>query len=164
MFAISFCCNGYGYIRRILELLPYIQNDIPTTISVASVITEYLKSADFVPLSPRIESLLLQNVLQWLLSDQLDIRCNATRILFNLSRNPENGKIINHQLISLVDSDNVYIKNLILRNIYKREVVTEKTREYIVSKCENDACFVVRMVCGEVKEQYQQSGHTSPTI
>ena len=145
---------GIDTYTDILELMPYIQNDVPTTIVVTRVIAEYLEVNDDVTFPQKIESIILQNVLQWLCSDQLDIRWNATRILFTLARNPENSSIVNHRLISLVDSDNVYIKNLIMRNIYKMDEITAQTREYIVSKCENDACFVVRKVCKEIKEKY----------
>ena len=30
--------------------------------------------------------------------------------------------------------------------------LTAETKEYIISKCKYDANFVVRMVCGEIKE------------
>lgn len=149
-----FSAMGIDTYTDILELMPYIQNDVPTTIVVTRVIAEYLEVNDDVTFPPKIESIILQNVLQWLCSDQLDIRWNATRILFTLARNPENSSIVNHRLISLVASDNVYIKNLIMRNIYKMDEITAQTREYIVSKCENDACFVVRKVCKEIKEKY----------
>lgn len=149
-----FTAMGIDTYTDILELMPYIQNDVPTTIVVTRVIAEYLEIKDDVTFPPKIESIVLQNVLQWLCADQLDIRWNATRILFTLARNPENSTIVNHRLISLVDSDNVYIKNLIMRNIYKTYEIAAQTREYIVSKCENDACFVVRKVCKEIKEKY----------
>ena len=149
-----FSVMGVDTYADILELMPYIQNDVPTTIAVTRVIAEYLEAADNVAFPPKIESVVLQNVLQWLCADQIDIRWNATRILLNLSRNPENSNIVNHRLISLVDSDNVYIKNLIMRNIYKVDGITTQTKEYVVSKCEHDACFVVRKVCEAVKEEY----------
>lgn len=148
-----FSAMGIDSYTDILELMPYIQNDVPTTIVVARVIAEYLDAKDDITFPSKIESIILQNVLQWLCSDQLDIRWNATRILFALSRNPENSNIVNHRLISLVDSDNVYIKNLIIRNIYKVDQISTQTREYIVSKCQNDACFVVRKMCKEIKEK-----------
>lgn len=97
----------------------------------------------------------MQNVMQWLCSDQLTIRWNATRILLKLSRNPENREIVNHRLIYLADSDNVYIKNFIMRNIYKTEEISESTRDYVISKCENDPNYVVRMVCADVKNEHQ---------
>ena len=138
---------------EILELMPYIQKDIPTTISVSRMIVEYLETTDDTQLPSKIESIILQNVLQWLSADRLEIRFNALKILLYLSRNPENGRIVNRQLISLVDSDNVYIKNYILQNMYAVDAITEITREYIVSKCENDACYMVRRVCSQIQEQ-----------
>lgn len=49
--------------------MPYIQNDIPTTLAVTGFIAEYLNMADTVVLSGRVESIVLQNVLQWLRSE-----------------------------------------------------------------------------------------------
>lgn len=138
----------------ILELLPYIQNDIPTTIAVTRIIVEYLEASDDVVLPKKIEVVVLQNALQWKCSDYLDVRWNAITILLKMARNPENCGIVNHQLISLIDSENVYIKNLILCNIYRESGISEATRNYIVSKCENDANFVTRKVCKEIKDEY----------
>lgn len=139
---------------NILELMPYIQNDIATTTSVAKIIIEYLEVSETVVLPKRIEGIVLQNVLQWLHSDYLDIRWIATRILIAIIRNPENENIVNHQILNLVDTDNVYIKNLIMRNIYHMKGITDKTKDYVISKCEKDTNFVVRMVCEEETKKY----------
>ena len=132
--------------------MPYIQNDIPTTPAVTGFIAEYLNMADTVVLSGRVESIVLQNVLQWLRSEYSDIRWNAMRIFLTMSRNKENYGITNRQLISIFDSNDVYIKNLIMRHLHKVNGITDGTREYIISKCKHDANFVVRMVCDEVEK------------
>ena len=49
-------------------------------------------------------------------------------------------------------SNSVYIKNLIIRNLDKINGITDKTKEYIISKCRHDANFVVRMICDEVEK------------
>lgn len=134
---------------EVLELMPYVQNDIATMISVAGTVDHYLECTDDVVLPTKIESVVLQNVLQWLRSDNLDIRCIATRILLSLARNPENESVVNRQLLSLIDSECVYIKNLILRRIGKTKGISDATKTYITTKCENDPCYVVRMVCAE---------------
>ena len=137
----------------ILELMPYIQDDVATTIALTHLIVEYLESSDTVILPTRVEAIVLQNVLQWVHSEHSDIRWNATRILLFLSRNPENYGVINHQLVSLIDSNSVYIKNLIMWHLHEIDGITAETREYIVTKCNHDANFVVRMVCAEVEER-----------
>ena len=78
---------GKDVYGDILELMPYIQGDVATTIAVTRLITEYLETADTVMLPARVESIVLQNVLQWIRSEYLDI---TTRILLTLSRNLEN--------------------------------------------------------------------------
>lgn len=113
--------------------MPYIQGDIPTTISVTNLIVEYLENSDDVVLPQRVESIILQNVLQWLQSEHIDIRWNATRILLTMSRNPENDGVVNHQLVNLIDSNSAYIKNLIMRHLHKMRGITDKTREHIIN-------------------------------
>lgn len=142
--------NVYG---DILELMPYIQGDVATTISVTRSIVEYLETTDSVVLPTKVESIVLQNALQWLHSEHLDIRWNATRILLAMARNTENNGIVSNQLVNLVDTDSVYIKNLIMRQLYRVKGINDDTKKYIISKCEHDANFVVRMVCSEVKDK-----------
>lgn len=59
---------------------------------------------------------------------------------------------MNRQIVNLVDSECIYIKNLIITRIYTMKGIWDKTRDYVVSKCENDECFIVRMVCAEQKK------------
>ena len=143
---------GKDVYADILELMPYIQGNVTTTIAVTNLIVEYLENSDDVMLPARVEAAILQNVLQWLHSEYTDIRWNATRILLTMSRNPENCGIVNHQLMNLIDSDSVYIKNLIIRHLHKMNGITDRTKEYIIPKCKQDANFVVRMVCDEVEK------------
>lgn len=147
---LLYTAMGKDVYADILELMPYIQGDVSTTISVTHLIVEYLESSENVMLQSRVEAIILQNVLQWLHSEYTDIRWNATRILLTMSRNLENCGIVNHQLVNLVDSNSVYIKNLIIRHLHKIDGITDETKEYIISKCRHDANFVVRMVCDEV--------------
>lgn len=134
-----------------LELIPLIQGDTATTISVAQMIDKYLEVTANVTFPQRIEGIVLQNVLQWLNLENLDIRCIAARILLTLARNPENESIVNRRLLNLIETECVYIKNMVQRRIEKAKGITEKTKDYIFSKCENDPCYVVRMVCEEEK-------------
>lgn len=136
----------------ILELMPFIQGDIATTNAVTQLIVEYLEMSDDIMLPARVETLILQNVLQWLHSENTGIRYNATRILIAMSRNPDNYGVVNHKLVNLIDSESVYIKNLILRQLSKMEGITDGTKEYIFSKCKHDANYIVRMICSKVEK------------
>lgn len=155
---------GTDCYSNILELMPLIQDDTATTISVTNIIAEFFEVEENISFSKEIEAIVLQNVLQWLHSNHLDIRWNATRILLALLRNPNNKNVINHQIINLINSDNVYIKNLIMRDIYKNNGIFPVTRDYVVSKCENDFNFVVRMVCEEEKKKYQDDNFAGKII
>ena len=146
---------GKDVYNDILELMPYIQDSVATIIAVTNLIIRYLETTDTIMLPARIEAIILQNVLQWLHSEFLDIRWNATRILFTLSRNSENKGIVNHQLVTLVDTGSVYIKNLIMRHLHEVNGVSDETRNYIISKCKHDANYVVRMVCTEMEKEFE---------
>lgn len=142
---------GKDVYSNILELMSYIQENVATIVAVNHLIIEYLETTDSVVLPSKIESVVLQNVLRWLHSEHLDVRWNATRIFLMLGRNPENRGIVNHRLINLVDENNAYIKNLIVRQIYNMGEISDSTKEYIMTKCRQDTNYVVRMVCAEVE-------------
>ena len=152
---LLYTAMGKDTYLSLLELFPYLRDDIPTIISVVSMISKYLDNNTSVKFPKDIEIVILQNVLQWICSDNLDIRWSATKIILALLRNPDNKSIINNKLINLVDTENAYIKNLIMRNVYLSENITETTRNYILSKSEIDANYVVRLVCSEVNEKYK---------
>ena len=149
---LLYTAMGKDVYTEILGLMPYIQGNIATTIAITHLIVKYLENSDDVLFPSKVEAIILQNVLWWLHSEHADIRWNATRILFTMSRNPENCGIVNRQLVNLIDSNSVYIKNLIIRHLHKMTGITDGTKEYIFSKCRYDANFVVRMVCEEVEK------------
>lgn len=144
-----FTAMGKEAYSSLLELMPYINNDVPTTLSVVKTICDYLYNKDNIRFPKFIESYVLQYSLQWINSDNLDIRWLVTRILLALLRNPDNHLLINRQLLTIIDNQNFYIKNLILRNVFDNTGVFTSTRDYIVSKCLNDPNYVVRLVCDE---------------
>ncbi len=135
-----------------LEGVSIIQSDKATILSVSRIIKEYLEVSEEILLPEVINVAVLQNALQWLQFDNLDIKYTATRILLMLSRNTENEAIVNQRIINMINYENVYLKNLILRAIYKEKGIYESTREYVVSKCQQDHCSVVRTVCKEVQD------------
>lgn len=147
-----YCSMGKDTYKDVLELMPYIQGDVATSIAVTRLIAQYLETTDTVMLPIRVEAIILQNVLQWLQSKFLDIRWNATRILLTLSRNSENKGIVNHQLVDMIDSGSVYIKNLIMRHLHEVRGLADETKDYIISKCKHDTNYVVRMVCVEMEK------------
>lgn len=147
---------GKDVYNDILELMPYIQDSVATIIAVTNLIIQYLETTDTIMLPARVESIVLQNVLQWLHSEFLGIRWNATRIFLTLSRNSENKGIVNHQLVTLIDSGSVYIKNLIMRHLHKVSGISDETKDYIISRCKHDTNYVVRMVCTEVEKSMDE--------
>lgn len=144
---LLFTFMGKETYSNILELMPYTHDDIETTIAVTRIIVEALELNTKISIPEKTESVILQNVLQWLYSDNLSIRYNATIILLNLLSNKDNISMINRKILSLIDNDNMYIKKLILERLRETEGLFESTKKYIIQKCENDENFFVREVC-----------------
>lgn len=127
--------------------MTYTHDDIATTIAVTRIIIEALELNTKISIPEKTESVILQNVLQWLYSDNLSIRYNATIILLNLLSNKDNISMINRKILSLVDNDNMYIKKLILERLSETKGLFDSTKKYVIQKCENDENFFVREVC-----------------
>ncbi len=144
---------GKDVYGQLLELMPYLQDDVATTIVVTELIADYLETTTDVMLPEKVDLVILQNVLKWIHSGHLNVRWTATRIFLMLARNPANCGIINQQLINLVDSSNFYIKNLVMQQLPNTPGIKEKTKEYILSSCKNDPHFVVRLVCSDVERR-----------
>lgn len=143
-------CFGEKTWLHMIELLPYFQDNISAQIRVCRTIYAFLEIDETMPIDINMESVFLQHALGWAASNSLDVRWYAIQILFSLLRNSDNSSIVCSQLIKVVDSDNLHIKNLVLRKLFGNNIVDKVTREYIFSKCETDSNYVVRKTCAEL--------------
>ena len=134
---------------KLFEVLPYAQGEIPDQLRISETILYYLENDEKFIVNVQLESILLQTVLTWINSDSMDLRWYCVRILFLLARNTKLNDIISYQLISLIDNDNVYIKNLIQRFAIE-SLIDDSTKEYIATKCASDGNYVVRKVYQEL--------------
>ncbi len=134
---------------KLLEVLPYAQNEIPDQLRICKTILNFLEKDKTASVEEQLESILLHTILTWIDSDSVDVRWYCVQILFLLGRNPALNDIISYQVINLIDNDNVYIKNLIQRYIGESKI-DSGTKEYVFSKCANDNNYVVRMVRNEL--------------
>lgn len=147
-----FAIMGIDVQADLLEMLPYLKNNIATTITVSGFIASYLELSEEIMLPKIIENVILYNTISWIHEDYINIRRNAARIMMALLRNSNNHDIINREIIALVDTDNVYIKNFILRKISNTYGINNNTKNYVLEVCANDANFVTRMICKEIKK------------
>ena len=159
---LLFSAMDYDISYDLMENISYLQDDLATIISVTNAVVEYFEAAETAMFPAAVQQIILQNALIWSHSKSIDIRWNTAKILLGLLRTPENKNIINHQLIHLIDTESLYIKNLIMRNLYRCENIDDKTKKYIITKCEVDPCYVVRMVCKEEKENIKIQQLTDP--
>ena len=150
---ILFSAMGIDVHADLLELFPYLKDNIATTISVTSFIANYLELSSNVAFQKPIETTILHYAFAWIHTDYVDIRWNSTRILLALLRNADNREIINRHIVSLIERDNVYIKNLILQHILHVPGITKESYEYIIETCKHDANYVTRMVCSDIERK-----------
>jgi len=144
-------CLGEDIIVGLLNALADIGDDTLSNRKASAAFMNYLETSNF-PLSDiQLEHIILQQAIEWTMESDVDIRWNAVQILFLLLQNIENSKVVCNQLVKLMDTDNVYIKNKILRNVHLLEAVDYETLKYIVQKASVDTNYVVRKVVGEIQ-------------
>ena len=136
---------------KLFEVLPCAQDEIPDQLRICETILYFLENDESSAINVQLESILLQTILTWINADSVDLRWYCVRILFLLARNPKLSDVISYQLISLIDNDNAYIKNLIQRFVVE-SCVDDSTKDYIATKCANDGNYVVRKVYQELHQ------------
>jgi len=148
-----YICLGENVIAGLLETLAEIRDDASSNLRASVIMLNYLE-ADSAPLPDiQLEHIILQQSIKWSVDTTLDIRWHAVLILFSLLRNDENKSIICNQLVKLMDNDNVYIKNRILRKIHLLKNIDTDTYKYIIQKGNVDTNYVVRLVANEISNE-----------
>lgn len=148
-----FSLMGYNVYSDLLELLPYIKDDTATIIFVSKFLCNFITFIGIKAIPNNTESLILYNVMEWVDMEHIDIRINATRILLLFLSDPDFKDIINRKIKTLVETDSVTIKNLILRNISGNEDIPSDVKKHIFEICEKDVNYVTRTVCREMAEK-----------
>lgn len=148
---LLFSCFGEAVWLQMIEILPCFQNDIKAQIRACIAVVSFLACDEAMVIDIHMEAVILQHALAWAVSDNLDVRYNAIKILFLLLRNGENIGIVCNQLVKSIDNDNHYIKRLILRRTFANDIIDSATREYILSKCKTDPNYIVRKTSLELE-------------
>ena len=153
---ILFSAMGIHVDAQLLEFLSYLKDDIATIISVSNFIAEYLEISEKIMFSKSTENIILNHALIWSQISDLEVKQNATRILMVLLRNQENQDIINRQIVLLVDTENASIKSIILQRILKTPNISEFTKEHVFKVCEHDNDYIIRTLCGNIRNLEKQ--------
>lgn len=144
-------CLGEDITVGLLNTLADIGDDILSNRKASAAFLNYLEANNSSLSDIQIEHIILQQAIEWCMESDLDIRWHAVQILFLLLRNVENKNVVCNQLVKLMDTDNVYIKNKILRNVHLLKDVDFETLKYIIEKASVDTNYVVRKVVNEVQ-------------
>lgn len=144
-------CLGEDITVELLNALADIGDDTLSNRKASAAFLNYLESSNSPMSDIQLEHIIMQQAIEWCMETDLNIRWNAVQILFLLLRNIENKNVVCNQLVKLMDSDNFYIKNKILRNIHLLKDIDFETFKYIIQKASVDTNYVVRKVVKEVQ-------------
>ncbi len=134
--------TGTDKYFELMEMISLIKDDIATLMMVVAIIRRFYEQANF-SLSDRIETALLSNVLLWVLNENLEIRWNACKILFALSKRMGETDLIEQKIQDLMECECVYIKILILNNL-DHISIDEESHGRLLSKAMDDTNYLVR--------------------
>lgn len=147
-------CLGEDITVGLLSVLADIGDDVLSNRKASAAFLNYLEANNYSMSDIQLEHIILQQAIAWCVESDLDTRWNAVQILFLLLRNIENKNVVCNQLVKLMDTDNVYIKNRILRNVHLLKDVDYEALKYIVEKASVDTNYVVRKVANEVQMNF----------
>lgn len=144
-------CLGEDITVELLNTLADIGSDTLSNRKASAAFLNCLEANNLPMSDTQLEYIILQRAIGWSVESDLNIRWNAVQILFLLLKNIENKNVVCNQLVKLMDTDNFYIKNKILRNIYLLRDIDFETFKYIIRKASVDTNYVVRKVANEVQ-------------
>jgi hypothetical protein len=150
---LLYSCLGENIGVEIIEMLAYIDDDRLSQIEASQILLSFLETNDKA-LEAQLEAIILQQSIKWCNCPNMEVRLNAVGILFQLLRSyqyKEIPEIVCNQLVKLVDSDNAFIKNTILRKVYILKTIDIATYKYIIQKATLDSNYVVRKVAREIE-------------
>lgn len=127
-------CLGEDITVGLLDILAAIADDILSNRKASVAFLNYLEANNSPVSNIQLEHIILQQAIEWCMESDLNIRWNAVQILFLLLRNIGNKNVVCNRLVKLMDADNIYIKNRILRNIYLLKDIDFETFKYIIQK------------------------------
>lgn len=140
-----------------MELAPSLTEieDDAEKINASQILALFSHHSCLTSISTELLCIILQYALLWCGESNLDIRWNAANILLDLANDDRCSEAACTALVKLMDNDNFYIKNRILRNLERIKDVDHATYDYILQKASLDTNFVVRKVYREVANSTQ---------
>ena len=130
----------------LVELFALAKSNVPTVLSISRFVVDILVGEYKEKLGNDVEWLLLINSLEWMHINNNEARANATRVLLALAYNDDNYEIVNRTLFNIVKTENVYLKNLILRKMSLVEGISSESQRLIVETCLQDPNYVTREI------------------
>ena len=95
---------------------------------------------------PSIEALILQSILLWTNSENIDVRWYNVRLQVKFYELKRYRKLLGQNLQSIASEDNAIVKSQILHRLEDIRIYDSKLAENILMLAENDNNFVIRKI------------------
>lgn len=144
--------NKKDFKQVLQDSFARLQNDIPTLLSLSYFLKQCFSYPGAVMVPNNVSDIILQYATQWTYIDNLSLRVNSAYILFSLSRRKKYQKIVESQLIRMINDDSAITKSHILHFLKESSYIGKKTKDYIDNKCQSDENFVIRKMVADADD------------
>lgn len=151
-------CVDEEVMTDLIENMSFLEDDIPSLIVNAKVLNNHLEAQQHNKENPQLDMIVFNNALLWINSKSHELRWYSTKLFLLLGKHSIYTERVNNMLIRITSDEGVYIKNLILNNLFKNDFIYKETIDTILSICENDYSFHIRNKVKRLKEKNRING------
>lgn len=146
-------CVDEEVMTDLIENMSFLEDDIPSLIVNAKVLNNHLEAQQHDKENPQLDMIVFNNALLWINSKSHELRWYSTKLFLLLGKHSIYTERVNNILIRITSDEGVYIKNLILNNLFENDFIYKETIDTILSICENDYSFHIRNKVKRLKEK-----------
>ena len=136
---------GMHKYKEIVEILSFFGNP-GRQIEACKVLKVFLTNHENLKISSNIESLILQSVLLWSNSTDIDVRWYNVQLQLKFYELKKFRKVIGQNLQMIAMNDNAIVKSQVLHKLEKIRVYDSKLASVISETAENDNNYVIRKI------------------
>ncbi|WP_169797131.1 hypothetical protein, partial [Pseudolactococcus raffinolactis] len=141
---------GMNKYKEIVEILSFFGNP-GRQIEACKVLKVFLTNHENLKISSNIESLILQSVLLWSNSTDIDVRWYNVQLQLKFYELKKFRKVIGQNLQMIAMNDNAIVKSQVLHKLEKIRVYDSKLASVISETAENDNNYVIRKIIVDQK-------------
>ncbi len=138
-------CLGKNKFKEIAGTISLFGN-FGRQVEGCKILEDFLTNHENVKIRPSIEALILQSILLWTNSENIDVRWYNVRLQVKFYELKRYRKLIGQNLQSIASEDNAIVKSQILHRLEDIRIYDSKLAENILMLAENDNNFVIRKI------------------